>query len=356
MEINHPLHPEEITAEWINFALREGGTIKKSTITDIKKDTIGGGKGFLSSVVRAELNYDNPESGAPCSVVVKIQPENESFRNFGNQVHTFEREIRFYNNIAKNIDLRLPEVFYTVDKPPAYCLVMEDLSAYTPGNQVIGMHHDKVVETVKLIACIQAEFWNNNKLDKLDWMPLTNSIIIDDDLWKSFIDNYAHWLSDKQIEIGKKLVRSAEWLRREKAGRPKTIVHCDLREDNLMFGGEGLNNEILIIDWQATIKNIGAFDVARLVGGSEIVLERQGHEFEVLQHWYKELLDNGVADYTWDDAVYDFKLGALFCLCLPIFFHKKTLNSKGRVKNLREAMIRGHFSSVEEIDAISILP
>ena len=218
------------------------------------------------------------------------------------------------------------------------------------------MHHNKVIETVKLIARIQAEYWNNNKLDELEWMPVTNSIIIDDDLWESFINNYAHWLNDKQIEIGKKLVKSVEWLRREKASRPKTIVHCDLREDNLMFGGEDLNNEILIIDWQAAIKNIGAFDVARLVGGSELILERQGHEFEVLQHWYKELLENGVKDYTWDDAVYDFKLGALFCLCLPIFFHKKTINSKGRVKNLREAMIRGHFSSVEEIDAVSVLP
>ena len=356
MKISHPLHPEEITPGWITYALREGGLIEDSTVKDIEKETIGGGKGFLSSVVKVDLKYENKESGAPGSVVVKIEPENELYRNFTEKIHAFEREILFYKNIAKHINLRLPEVFYTVDKPPAYCLVMEDLSAYTPGNQVIGMHHNRVIDTVKIIARIQAEYWNNQKLDDLDWMPFTNSIIVNDELWESFIDNYSQFLSDSQIAIGKKIVKSAEWLRREKAGRPRTIVHCDLREDNLMFGGKELNNEILIIDWQATIRNIGAFDVARLVGGSELILERQGHEFEVLQHWYKELLDNGVKGYSWDDAVYDFKLGALFCLCLPIFFHKNSLNLKGRVKNLREAMIRGHFSSVEEIDAVSILP
>ena len=75
MEQKHPLHPEEITVDWINFALKESGTVKESTIKDIKKDTIGGGKGFLSSVVKVDLNYDKPEPGAPGSVVVKIEPE-----------------------------------------------------------------------------------------------------------------------------------------------------------------------------------------------------------------------------------------------------------------------------------------
>ena len=352
----NPQHPEEITANWITFALKQAGIIKENSIKSIKKDIIGGGRGFLSSVVKVEITYDLPGTEAPESVVVKIEPESKSYKQYGTETHAFEREIRFYNTIAKNIDIRLPEVYYTVDKPPAYCIVMEDLTSYMPGTQVIGMHHNKVIDTVRKIAKIQAGYWDNKKLHDLDWMPTTNNIVVNTEYWKSFLDNYSGYLSDKQVLIGERLINSASWLKKERETRPKTIVHYDLREDNLLFGSDELKNEILIIDWQLTIKSIGAFDVARIVGGSELVLERQGHEFEVLQYWYKELLDNGVSGYSWDDAVYDFKMGALLCACLPIFFHKKAIKTRGKENNLSEVMIRGHFSSLEEIDAVSILP
>ncbi|MGI9533736.1 MAG: oxidoreductase family protein [Thermodesulfobacteriota bacterium] len=356
MQIKHPLHPEEITPDWVTFVLNESGILKETYVKGLKKDLIGGGKGFLSSVVRVELIFDKIEPGCPSSLVIKIEPENEIYKQFGDETHAFQREIHFYNEIADKVDIRLPKVYYTVDEPPAYCLVMEDLNSYVPGNQVIGMHHDKVIATVELIAKLQAKYWDNEALNALDWMPHTNSILIDNNYWTSFVDNYGYLLSPEAIKAGEKLVNSIDWIIKEKGNRKKTIVHCDLREDNLMFGNEELNNEIIIIDWQLAVKNIGAFDVARLVGGSEIILERQGHEFEILQYWYKTLLNEGVEDYSWDDAVYDFKLGALYCLCFPIHFHNASIGKKGRIQNLREVMIRGHFTSVLEIDAVSILP
>ncbi|MGI9553296.1 MAG: oxidoreductase family protein [Thermodesulfobacteriota bacterium] len=356
MEIKHPQHPEEITVEWINHALKEGGVITTSKVRDIKKEIIGGGKGFISSVLRVELSYDNPEAGCLSSVVVKIEPESEYFKQFGEETHAFQREISFYEEIAAKVDLRLPEVYYSVDKPPAFCLVMEDLNDYIPGNQVIGMHHNKVIATVELIARLQSKYWDNEALDALTWMPHTNSIDISADLWSSFVEHYGYLLSPEAVKLGERLLISINWLLKEKKKRKKTIVHCDLREDNLMFGEPGKSEEILIIDWQFAVKNIGAFDVARLVGGSEIILERQGHEFEVLQYWYKTLLNEGIEGYSWDEAVYDFKLGALFCLCLPIHFHTASIGKKGRAQNLREVMIRGHFTSALEIDAVSVLP
>jgi len=68
MEIKHPLHPEEITPEWANFALKEGGIINESVVNEIKNEIIGGEMGFLSSVVRVELTYDKPEAGVPETV------------------------------------------------------------------------------------------------------------------------------------------------------------------------------------------------------------------------------------------------------------------------------------------------
>ena len=44
-----------------------------------------------------------PGTEAPESVVVKIEPESKSYKQYGTETHAFEREIRFYNTIAKNI-------------------------------------------------------------------------------------------------------------------------------------------------------------------------------------------------------------------------------------------------------------
>ena len=49
MDLKHPLRPEEITPEWINIVLKESGTVKEVAVKNIKKEIIGGGKGFLSS-------------------------------------------------------------------------------------------------------------------------------------------------------------------------------------------------------------------------------------------------------------------------------------------------------------------
>jgi len=46
MQIKHPLHTEEITSEWANSALKEGGIINESVVNEIKKEIIGGGMGF----------------------------------------------------------------------------------------------------------------------------------------------------------------------------------------------------------------------------------------------------------------------------------------------------------------------
>jgi hypothetical protein len=52
MKIKNPLHPEEITAEWITLALGSAGLINQSIVKNVKKEILGDGKGFLSSVVR----------------------------------------------------------------------------------------------------------------------------------------------------------------------------------------------------------------------------------------------------------------------------------------------------------------
>ena len=357
MAIKDPMHVDEITPEWITHALKGGGYLKNASVKSIEKKILGDAKGFLSSVVQVKIEYDTIQQDAPASVVVKIEPEEGGFKDFGDELNAFEREIRFYKEVASNLPIRLPELYYAVDKPPAYSMVMEDLSPFVPGDQLVGMHEQQVMTTVEEIARIQALYWNNEALEKLVWMPETNNISDSySSKWESFVENFGYCLSDEAKELCGELAHNIDWKKAEISKRQKTIVHSDLREDNLLFPPPGSNDSILIIDWQITIRSIGAFDVARLLGGSELPQERKGHEFKVLKTWHDTLLQEGIKDYKWEDAIYDLRLGMLSYLCYPVYFHKEIIGVEGRAKLLAEAIFTRSFASAVEIDAGSILP
>lgn len=348
---------DEVTPEWLTFALSEGGYLKSAVVQSVEKKIIGEAKGFLSSVVRVTINYDKDESSAPRSVVIKLQPEEGEFKDFGDQTNAFQREIRFYQEVAGNVSIRLPKLYYAVDEPPAYSIVMEDLFHYVPGDQLRGMHSAQVKKTVEEIAVLQAKYWDNEELEKLDWMPEFNGVGIDYvEKWPSFIKHYGFCLDDRGVELGTKLARHIDWKKEEMQSRPKTIVHFDLREDNLMFPPDGEDGPILILDWQLTLRNIGAIDIFRLMAGSEVPMERKGHEFEVLKKWHDTLIEEGVSNYFWDEAVYDLRLGALSFLCNPVTFHSAALKTTGRAQELARAIFTRSFASAVEIDAGSILP
>jgi len=353
----HPRHVNDISPEWLTAALQEGGTLSDATVIGVETKVIGEGVGFLSSVGRIQCRYDRTEPHAPASVVVKIEPEMETFRKIGEDFHAFEREIRFYREVASQVPIRFPRIYFTLMEPPDYAIVMEDLSFCTPGDQLMGMHTDQVIAAARMMAHIQARFWNNEAAESLSWMPRTNAF--GDgfrESWPSFVAYARERISPEAMKIGERVGQAVDWLESEMRGAPATVVHGDLREDNLLFGPPDTEEAVFIVDWQIATRSMGAFDVARLLGGSEPPAERSGHQFEVLRCWYDTLIDNGVKDYSWDDAVRHFRIGALAILEIPIRFHEAAVSQGGRGIELIDVITRRMFASALEVDAPSVLP
>src|SRR5688572_22862301 len=118
-----PKNVAEISAEWLDEVLRESAALGNRRIAAVESTVIGEGIGYLSSVARVKLSYDgagqhDSAGGLPATVIVKIAPRNEIFRRMGEEMRAFEREIRFYREVASTIPLRLPKVYYTQCEPP----------------------------------------------------------------------------------------------------------------------------------------------------------------------------------------------------------------------------------------------
>ena len=103
-DMTEPAHPTgtgDITAEWLTRALRHGGHCRDANVTGMRVSAAAGqGVGFLSGTVRIGLTYDRAQPTAPASVVVKLPIETEENRRLADSFHAYEREVRFYRDIA----------------------------------------------------------------------------------------------------------------------------------------------------------------------------------------------------------------------------------------------------------------
>lgn len=352
-----PQSIDEIDVDWLGRVLRAAGV--DAPLAAVECRPIGGQKGFLSSTVVAALRYAEVAPGAPPSVVVKIKPEDRDSRETERELGAFEREIRFYREVTARAGMRLPQIYYTAISPAGSVLVMEDLSHLEAGDQVHGLRHHQVMAAVRAVAALHASHWKSARLSELDWVPEYDHFWDRGlaDHWPRFVREYELRIGREGVRLGERVVRSLDWLEARIAEAPPTLVHGDLRADNLLFDGARDAEVAIVIDWQLLTKSMAALDPTRLLGGSEPAAERRGHQLEVCAAWHEGLLRAGVRGYELEDALRDFRLGALYNLLVPVkVFDLIGDDPSPRSARLIDADALRLFSSAVELDAGTLLP
>src|SRR5262249_15142654 len=151
--LGFPRSIADLTPSWLTWALRTGDCLTRANVIGIAVQAIGQEMGFLDGLARLHLTYDHHEAGAPSSVVVKVPAREPAYRQIGDRSHAYEREIRFYGDIAPGSPIRLPRCFYRgMDcATDTYLLVLEDLGALTAGDQVHGLTQAQAKAAVETI-------------------------------------------------------------------------------------------------------------------------------------------------------------------------------------------------------------
>ena len=99
-----PTSTSEITTEWMTETLRTGGAISPSTsVSGIERDPMGAGVGFMGEVGRLHLTYEGGRG--PESVICKIPTQDPNVRGLLAAARVFEREARFYLDVAPHLDV-----------------------------------------------------------------------------------------------------------------------------------------------------------------------------------------------------------------------------------------------------------
>jgi hypothetical protein len=117
-------------------------------------------------------------------------------------------------------------------------------------------------------------------------------------------EQLAHGASDLLAWIDANGVKLARTLHRE---APETLIHCDLRLDNVFFDPAHPDAEVILADWQLVGRGAGAYDVAYLLSGALDADAPAEVERALLERYHARLLEAGVTGYDFDRFLLDYR-------------------------------------------------
>ena len=309
-----PITPSSITAAWLGRALEAGG-VDAASLRDVAATRIG--TGLIGDSFRLNLGWHGEAPpGGPATLVVKLPAEDATSRATGVGLGNYEREVRFYREIAPTMGIRLarPWVAEWDEADGSFVLVLEDLAPAQVGDQLRGCSVAEADAVVDAAARMHAAHWDGPELvDYASWMsgPADDEragqlALLWSFAWPQFVERHESRLTSQARELGERFGASiGSWV--QDRTRPYTVVHGDFRTDNMLFGGTSAHPSVVPVDWQTPAIGPGVGDIAYFIGASLLPDSRRAHEERLVKRWFDGLVAAGVRDYSWTTCWRDYR-------------------------------------------------
>jgi aminoglycoside/choline kinase family phosphotransferase len=319
----------ELTAEWLTDALRAGGSIQRGIVKSFDVKALGGTRGASGELARVRLEYDDEEN-APRSLVAKFASKYPEKREYLHQAGFYEREVRFYQELADRVKFRTPRCYHgAIDAETGhFVLLLEDLAPARNGERAAGCSLADAQLAIREIAKFHAAWWENRQLAEMGWVRSFGTAATRQHLhelyqnsWDPFLEKIKPDLVETVLEIGQRFGGKVMEVLDQFHAPPRTLVHNDYMLDNLFFGAQGDAVEFAVVDWQFLTYGCGMLDVASFLGGNVSIEDRRAHETDLLRTYHSILLENGVNGYTFEQCVNDYRfamLDGLLRMVVPI--------------------------------------
>jgi hypothetical protein len=353
-----------MTADWLNEAL--AGHTHGAAVTGFDRELIGGEVGFVGELSRLTLAYDRPVAAAPRSVIAKLPTTDEMVRPIALLLGFYEREIRFYEELAGQIELRTPKRYFSgMDVPSGrFVLLLEDLAPGRCGDQLASCSLDEAKLAVTEIAKLHAAWWNSTRLSELTWLPAIDDPLLRQVLgalyqqsWPFFEEAFSGKVPEAIMEIGRGFGAKYDALAGSLAERPRTIVHTDFRLDNMFFDlADG--SPFALVDWQIVQRGLGPADVTYFLAGNFPPEVRRRHERDLLEAYHRTLLSRGVTGYDFGQCWEEYRMAALsFFIFLVTGRERVDMSAYGeRAQTLIDTILERYTAAILDLDAAEFLP
>ncbi len=349
--IRMPGSLDAISEEWLTSAMRSTNTIQPdSHVSKMSWELLGEGQGFLGDLARISMEYQG--TPGPASAVLKIPTTKPENRGLGVMFSAYENEVRFYNELAQHLKIRMPQCYFAdLEHEPKsaaiaarvlqalpervtlwlldrlataagkadrrYIVLMEDLGETRIGDQVAGATVAEAGDALDVLAEFHAAFWNSPLLNR-DWIvrqddtPLVvhglyeRAFPIFDERFRSQIDGPTRKVIDWVTANGPELLRRV-------GGGTQTLVHGDFRMDNITFY-DGEESPVGMIDFQGVASGHPLTDVAYFLRPNLDPDDADAAEDDLLRRYHDALVKHGVTDYSWEALQNEWILAQLWVL------------------------------------------
>ena len=352
-----PLLPsgDPIDSDWLSAQLN-------LEVEALDIEPLGVPQGFVSNTMR--LKPRGASGALPPSLILKIDSDDPVGRDLADRLHSFQREVGFYRALAPQLEPLVPHVYATGNgiSDEGRWLLLEDLSAMAVGNQVRGINAMACGQVLEAMAGVHARFWTSTALLNHDWLA-------DHQFWfkgsrdtlsafhRSFLDDYELRVEPEALKAIAWVIEHSQAIDAAIAQRPFTLVHGDLRVENVLFARNATQRDVVLLDWGTPTRSMAAMDLAFFIGGSVPMPARRGRLHDLCRQWHQSLQTHGVTNYSVSDAWADLQLAALRCLSSVLFLHNWQMdpNISSRAMLLDDEWIERCCALVVEVNALERL-
>ncbi|MBU8860485.1 MULTISPECIES: phosphotransferase [unclassified Micromonospora] len=312
------------------------------------------GLGKLGHNVRYELAWAG--GSGPASVVGKFPALDERSRHTGQGSDAYRREVAFYRELAGALPLPVPRCYAAGydESSGDFVLLLGDAAPARPGDQLTGCTVDEVATVLTGLAAAQAVHWDR---PAPGWLPVRGA-----DGGRrlgaayrltagAFAERFGDLLSPAALGVVEALrTRIRGWVRADRP--PLTLLHGDLRVDNLLFT-DGPEPAVTVVDWQTVQLGPGPSDAAYLVGGSLPTDVRRAREAELFASYHDALRAAGVR-WSRDECWRSYRVNTVAGLHMTVV-GAMLVARDGRGDAMFVAMAERHAAHVTDLDALTLL-
>ncbi len=275
MTDDFPRKVDDLTNEWLSTVL--GGTVTGYDIEFLEG-------GVLSDAFKLHaITYAGDAGDAPSSIVIKVANPIKERRDFALMGNAYNKELNFFKDLAKDVPIASPKLYGCFsdgsEGSEYFIIVMEDLTVHSKVfDQVEDPPNVAFSRKVALeAATMHAKFWESDvtqlpwvgradnryvfaldamsKMGNVSWTPFCE--LYRQMYGREFFDREADAPAEELTELlcGPKCAGLHERIYDILSSRPKTLLHGDMRADNLFrtdpaLGKSVEDSTLTFIDWQ----------------------------------------------------------------------------------------------------------
>ncbi len=353
-----PRTMSDVNAAWLTSALQAAG--HDVEVATVAATPLGVGVGMMSGLQSLAVTYSR--GTGPAILVLKMPAESDANRAVADMFRLYDRETRFYKDVAPKSSAYTPIVYRADIEGDNFVLLLEDLSAYTLGDQIKGCTLEETRGGIDWLARHHASLWGKTDDADFAFLPVVSPSYSSEGLaqgcafgWDPMCETFGHVvppriaaLKDRYLAVLPKLF---DWM----ATAPLTVVHGDFRMDNLFFGSGPGQEPLIAIDWQGALRGRASQDIAYFLSGSIPTELRREHERALINQWHAGLVAGGVTGFSADEAWEDYRKAVLYVWVIAVVIAGTLDPANERGRKWISVMLERSIAAIDDLDLVTLM-